>query len=248
MKLAFSGTLEALAIGGDGVPIRWKVKAEVATVRQPGMKSHEELVKPGTEFNVEWSGAKPSVSAHEPQRPLSESATEFLPLVFEGAGGSDEASLNRMLRLSKPVAAGASWSLDTKASAEHLHRFDGKLKPADLTGTTRLRALSDDKEKKALVVEYEYTAKSKNPTGAPHCMTAIGPAVREETGSVTVPADLSTGYFSARATVRLVGAFKKMETEKKPVRVRTGPTTSKTTNKEIKVEEDTAVSPPDSRT
>jgi len=243
MKLVFSGTLEALAVDGDGVPTRWKVKGEVATVRQPGTKSHEELVKPGTEFTVEWSGAKASVSAHDRDHPLSELATKFLPLVFEASGGGGEASLNRMLRPSKPVAAGASWKIDTKAAVEHLHAFDGKLKPADVIGTARLKALadSDEKEKKALVVEYEYTAKSKSPTGAPHGMTAVGPAVREESGSFTIPTDLSTGYFSAKATIRLVGAFKKMETEKKPVRIRTGLTTSKTVNREIKVEEDAAI-------
>ena len=240
-KLTFSGTLEVLAVDKDGSPSRWKVVAEVASVHEPDAKSHQELVKPGTEFTAERKAGKVSVSGRDAEHALPEIAMRLLPLIFETSGPGGDAGLNRILRPAKPAPIGTIWNIDAKEAAAELHTFDPQLKPADVTGSSRLVSLSGDQDKKTLVVEYSLTAKSKNPAGGPHGMTPTGPAVREESGSFTIPADLSIGYFSSKATVRLEGTFKKTDTEKKPVKVRTGPVTSKTVNKPVKVEEDAAI-------
>ncbi len=240
-KLTFSGTLEVLAVDKEGSPSRWKVVAEVTSVHEPVAKNHQELVKPGTEFTAERKAGKVGVTSRDAEHALPEIATRLLPLIFEASGPGGDAGLNRILRPPKPEPIGATWNIDAKEAAAELHAFDPQLKPADVTGSARLVSLSGDQDKKDLVVEYSLTAKSKNPAGGPQGMTPTGPAVREESGSFTIPADLSTGYFSSKATVRLEGTFKKTDTEKKPAKVRTGPVTSKTVNKPVKVEEDAAI-------
>jgi hypothetical protein len=195
----------------------------------------------GNEFKAERKESEASFTSRDAEHALPEIATRLLPLILEASGPGGDAGLNRILRPPKPEPIGATWNIDAKEAAAELHTFDPQLKPADVTGSARLVSLSGDQDKKDLVVEYSLTAKSKNPAGGPHGMTPTGPAVREESGSFTIPADLSTGYFSSKATVRLEGTFKKTDTEKKPAKVRTGPVTSKTVNKPVKVEEDAAI-------
>jgi hypothetical protein len=241
MELKFSGRLEALEVDKHGMPTRWKVIAAVATVREPQTKSHEELVKPGTAFTVDWKGSKVAISPQDIGHPLSEAAGKFLPLVFEASGASGEASLDEIIQSSKAEPLGASWSINTKAAAENLRDFDAKLKPSDVTGTVRLKALVGDTDKKDLSVDYNFTAKSNNPANPPAGMKRLGAVTREESGTLIIPSDLSTGYFSAKTTIRITGTYKKMDNEKKSNTYKTGPRSTKTVTKDLKVPEDDAI-------
>ena len=241
MELKFSGTLEALEVDKHGVPTRWKVIAAVASVREPAAKSHAELVKSGTVFTVEQKGGKVAVASLDNEHPLSELANKFLPLVFEASGANGESSLDEIIRSSTAQPLGASWNINEKAAVENLRDFDSKLKPSDVTGTVHLKALVGDTDKKDLSVEYNFTTKSNNPANAPTGMKRLGAAAREESGTLIIPADLSTGYFSAKTTIRITGTYKKMDSEKKSNTYKTGPRSTRTITKDVKVPEDDAI-------
>src|SRR5207302_8322142 len=88
MELKFSGTLDVLEVDKHGVPTRWKVIAEIASVREPAAKAHAELLKPGAKFAAERKGGKVTVASLDNEHPLSELANKFLPLVFEASGAN----------------------------------------------------------------------------------------------------------------------------------------------------------------
>ena len=69
-------------------------------------------------------------------------------------------------------------------------------------------------DKKSLAVTYQFSAHTKSPADGPAGFTAES-GDRQETGQITLPADGSTGYFTANVTVHLSAKFKK--TEKKTV-------------------------------
>ena len=242
MELKFSGTLEVLEVDKHGVPTRWKVVAEVASVREPAAKSHAELVKSGAKFTVERKGGKVTVSSLDNEHPLSELANKFLPLVFEAFGANGDASLDAIIQSSTPQPLGASWNINEKAAVESLRDFDPKLKASEVTGSVHLKALVGDADKKDLSVEYNFTAKSNNPANPPAGMKRLGAAAREESGTLIIPADLSTGYFSAKTTIRITGTYKKQDTEKKSTTYKTGPRSTRTITKDVKVPEDDAIS------
>jgi hypothetical protein len=239
-ELKFTGTLEALAVDKHGVPIRWKVIAETASTRGPEANSHEELVKPGAKFIAEWKGGKVTVTPDDNGAPLSETANKLLPLVFE-ASGNGEATLNAIVQSAKAEPLGTSWSVNAKAAVDNLREFDSKLKPSDISGTVRLKALVGDTEHKDLSVEYDFKAKSNNPADPPAGMKRAGAATREESGSLIIPADLSTGYLSAKTTIRITGMYKKSDPYSRSEKYQTGPRSTKTITHHFQVPEGDAL-------
>ncbi len=245
-ELKFSGDLEALAVDKQGVPTRWKVTAGVVTARDAATHSHEELVKPGTVFIVELKEGEATVSPNQngsvpSTAVLPESATKLLPLVFEASGPKGGAGLNEIIQSSKPQPLGATWSINAKAAADALHDFDSKLKPSEVTGSVKLKALVGDTEKKDLSIEYNVTAKSKNPSNPPAGMKRVGGATREESGTLIIPADLSTGYLSAKTTIRITGMYKKSDPYSHWEKYKTGPRSTKTITHHFQVPEDDAL-------
>jgi len=230
LQINFYGTLEVLTANRQGHAEKWKVSAGVVSLRRPGGSGHEMLVKPGTEFTVSFAGGKATVADYEAKHPLSDDAKKFLPIVFEATGANGDASLGEILD-NASVTKGMNWNVDSKAAAAELHNFDPKLKPADVTGSARLKSVVGDGDKKVLMVEYEFTAKSKKPANPPAGMTPVS-AARSETGTVTVPANLSTGYFSAKSLIHTTSTYKKTATVKEKV---------KKTTKNVKVNEETVI-------
>ncbi|HEV3418576.1 MAG TPA: hypothetical protein VG056_17265, partial [Pirellulales bacterium] len=194
LSIKFFGGLEALEVDARGQPTRWKVVADIASVRKDE-KAREELVKPGTEFIAQWNGGKVAVSAKEGGQPLSDDAVTFLPLVFQAAGGTGEMTLAAILDPASAQSVGASWKIDSKAAVDDLHEFDATLKPADVAGTVHLKSVAADADNKTLELAYEFSAKSKTASDPPEGMKPLS-STREETGSLIIPADLSTGYTS----------------------------------------------------
>ena len=234
LQIKFSGTLEVLAAGRQGEAEKLKVSAGVVSVRRAGSAGHETLVKPGTEFIVAWSGGKATVADSDAQHPLSEDAKKFLPIVFEATGAKGDSSLAEIVD-SASEAKGTSWSVNTKAAAADLHAFDPKMKPSQVSGTARIKAVVGEGDKMVLSVEYEFKATTNTPASPPAGMTPAG-ATRIETGTVMVPADLATGYFSAKTLIHTTGKFKKTKTEKKSVR-----SGNKTVTKNVTVNEEMVV-------
>jgi len=204
------------------------------SMRLPGGSAHETLVKPGTQFTVSFAGGKATVAEYEAKHPLSDDAKKYLPIVFEATGAKGDASLGEILD-NASVSKGVNWNVDSKAAAAELHNFDPKLKPGDVSGTARLKSVVGDGDKKVLMVEYEFTAKTKSPANPPSGMTPVS-ATRIETGTVTMPANLSTGYFSAKALIRTTSTYKKTATEKQTSKVG-----NKTVTKSVKVNEETVI-------
>ncbi len=245
-ELKFSGDLEVLAVDKQGVPTRWKVTAGAVSAHAAAANSHEELVKPGTVFIVELKDGKATVSPNEngavpSGAVLSDSATKLLPLVFEASGPKGGAGLNEIIQSAKPQPVGGTWSVNSKAAADSLREFDSKLKASDVTGTVKLKALIGDTEKKNLSVEYSVTAKSKNPSDPPAGMKRAGAATREESGTIVIPADLSTGYLSAKTTIRITGMYKKSDPYSRSDTYKTGPRSTKTITHHFQVPEGDAL-------
>ncbi|HEX4000756.1 MAG TPA: hypothetical protein VHX65_19565 [Pirellulales bacterium] len=234
MEINFSGTLEVMAVDKKHEPVKWKISAGTATIRQAGSTGHESLVKPGTEFTLSFGAGKATVADYETQHPLSEAAKKFLPIVFEATGGKGDASLGDML--DNPNASRtASWNIDTTAAVAALHSFDPKLKPSEVSGTARIKSVAGDGPKKTLIVQYEFKADSKKPANPPSGMTPVS-ATLNESGTVSLPADGSTGYFSAKALIHTSGTFKKTANKKESSRVG-----NRTVTKTVKVNEQTVI-------
>ena len=164
-QIHFTGTLEVLAVGKHGDPTKWKVASGVASVRKDG-GSKESILKPGTEFTVDFAGGKATVSEAGANHPLSEDAKKYLPIVFEGIGGKGDASLDEIIDNSTASRTG-NWSVNTKAAAAALHKFDPKLKPSEVSGNAHIQSVLGEGEKKVLSVAYEFKATSKKPAGIP---------------------------------------------------------------------------------
>jgi hypothetical protein len=164
-----------------------------------------------------------------------------LPLVFEASGPTGGAELNEILRSAKPQPLGGSWSINAKAAADALHEFDSKLRSSDVSGTVKLKALVGDTEKKDLSLEYNVTAKTKSPSDPPAGMKRVGAATREESGTLVIPADLSTGYLSAKTTIRITGMYKKSDPYNRWEKFKTGPRSTKTITHHTQVPEDDAL-------
>jgi len=228
-QINFYGTLEVLAIDGHGEPTKWKVSGGVVSVRRAGSSGRESLLKSGTDFTVAWAGGKATVADSDARHPLSDDARRFLPIVFEATGAKGDSSLGDILD-NISASKGTSWSVNSKAVATGLHNFDPKLKAADVSGSARIKAIVGDGDKKTLLVEYEFTATSKKPSNSPDGMTPVG-ASRTESGTLTVPANLSTGYFSAKATIHTSSRFTKNASEKMLTKAGT-----KTVTKNVKLE------------
>ncbi len=221
IQLKFAGTLDVLAVDKAGFPTRWKATVGTASVRR-GDGKHEELAKPGMALTIEWHGGKVTVAADDNRHELSADAKKLLPLVFEASGGSGEGTLAEIVNSPSAESAGGSWSIDAKAAAAALHEFDGKLKPAEISGNAELKSVSGD-DKKSLAVAYQFTAHTKSPAHGPAGFTAES-GERQETGQVTLPSDGSTGYFTANVTVHLSAKFKKAEKQTvTPPKPRNGP-------------------------
>jgi hypothetical protein len=238
LSIKFFGGLEALEVDSRGQPTRWEVVADIASVRKDE-KAREELVKPGTELIAQWNGGKVAVSAKEGGQPLSDDAVTFLPLVFQAAGGTGEMTLAAVLDPASPQSVGASWKIDSKAAVDDLHEFDATLKPSDILGTVHLKSAAADADNKTLEVAYEFSAKSKTASDPPEGMKPLS-STREETGSLIIPADLSTGYASGKVAIRLGSKFKRSEPERTEAKTKYGRTT-KTIWHEHNVEEDESI-------
>ena len=235
LEINFSGTLEVLAVNKRHEPVKWKVSAGTASIRRPGSTGHESLVKSGTEFTLSFGGGKATVADYEAQHPLSEDAKKVLPIVFEATGSKGDASLGEML--DNPNASRSeSWKVDAKAAAAALQGFDPKLKPSQISGVARIKSFIGDGPKQSLIVEYEFKAESKNPANLPAGMTPVS-ATLTESGTVSLPANASTSYFSAKALIHTSGTFKKTVTQNEPTRVG-----NRTVTKNVKVKVQTVIS------
>jgi len=233
-QLTFSGTLEVLAVDKQHAPTKWKVSAGTASLRQAGTLGHESLLKPGTEFTLTFAGGKATVADAEATHPLSDDAKKYLPYIFEATGGKGDTSLGDMLDAGS-VSRGTPWSINTKVAAEALHGFDATLKATEVSGTARIKSDVVDGAKKTLLVDYDFKAEGKKPANPPNGMTPVSGSL-SETGTISLPADGSTGYFSAKAVIHTTGTFKKTETKKESVF-----NGIKTVTKSVKVTEQTVI-------
>ena len=231
MQVKFAGNLKALEVDPRGAPLKWEAYTEIATGAQSAGGKHVELLKPGTMFTAQWQGGTVTITVADTRLTLSEDARTALARVFQASGGKGEMSLGEVLDSKSPQAVGGNWEINASAAAEQLHSLDPKLNASEVSGKARLKAVAGPADKRVLEVEYQYTAKTKDPANPPTGMTPLG-ALREEIGSLTIPADLSTGYVAAHSTVRLSGKFKKTENKQVPVHTGSG-SNARTTTKDV---------------
>ncbi len=239
MQVKFAGNLKVVEVDASGAPVKWEAYTELATGASSAGGKHGELLKPGTMFTAQGQGGTFNITVADTKATPSADAQQALAHVFEAAGPKGEISLGEVLDPKSPQPIGGTWEINSKAAAEQLHGLDPKLSSTEVAGKARLKGFVGQGDKRALEVEYQYTAKTKEPANPPAGMTPLG-AVREEIGSVSVPPDQSTGYIASHATVKLSGKFRKTEKQPRTNRVGSGPT-ARTTTTEVNVTTETTI-------
>lgn len=239
MQIKFAGNLKVLEVDASGAPVKWEGYTELATGATSAGGKHLELLKPGTMFTAQGQGGTFTITVADTKTTPNDDARQALARVFEAAGTKGELSLGEVIDPKSPQPIGGTWEINSKAAAEQLHGLDPKLNSGEVVGKARLKGFVGQGDKRTLEVEYQYTAKTKEPANPPAGMTPLG-AVREEIGSVSVPPDLSTGYVASHATVKLSGKFRKTEKQPRTNRVGSGPT-ARTTTTEVNVTTETTI-------
>jgi hypothetical protein len=213
-QLNFTANLEVMSVDTDGNPEKWKVSGGVAGLKGNGSAGRSSLIKPNTEFTVSFSEGKAIVES-DSQHPLSEDAKKLLPYVFNATGGKGDTTLDELID-NATASRTASWVLNQKALLAQVHEFDTKVKESDITSSARIKAVNGDGDKKTLMVEYKYSASGKNPTNPPEGMKPVSDSLIAS-GTLTIPADGSTGYFSSKVQTHTTGVFQKTETKKQTI-------------------------------